>query len=109
MFWKRKKNSKTTDSSFSKKIATGIVSFKYYISQKYDVVRTKLVQSISYFMNEYDVKEKIKDLFLLGINVVVTGLAIWYVLNFRNFLSYGIATAVATYYISWLIKEIKAK
>lgn len=58
---------------------------------------------------EYDVAAKLKDLLALAFNVTITGLAIWYCLTFRNFISYGITAALATYYVGWVIDKVKEK
>jgi len=57
--------------------------------------------------NEYGLSLKTGIIISYGINVIVTGLIIWYVITSRNFLSYGLVSALIMYYVSWLIKEIK--
>lgn len=82
-----------------------ITKFKYWFSQK----KTQSYQKWIYFYYIFEIKKKSITLLELAINVLITGLVIWYALNYKNFLSYGLASALIMYYISWLIKEIKSK
>ncbi len=52
-------------------------------------------------------KKRIDLLLTVSFNVLLTGLVISYVINHRNFISYGLLSWIVTYYIEWLIKLIK--
>lgn len=57
---------------------------------------------------EYGVTQKTIQLLKLTLNVCVTGLIIQYVLENRNFFSYGLLTAILMYYIRWFVELIKS-
>lgn len=66
-------------------------------------------QALMVFAEERDWNAKILPLVGLVINVPFTGLLIWYVIEHRNFVSYGILSALVMYYVEWLVQLIKSK
>lgn len=57
--------------------------------------------------NDYDIKRKLVKLFMLVINVLLTGALIKYALENRSFIAYGLISVLSMYYINWLVQTIK--
>jgi len=38
------------------------------------------------------------------VNMLITGIIIYYIISYHNFISYGLASALIMYYIKWLRK-----
>lgn len=76
-----------------------------YISDR----RAKIIQHWLVFAETWQIKQKVKKLVAVTANVALTGLVIKYIVDHQDFLAYGLGAATATYYISWLIKEIRGK
>lgn len=61
------------------------------------------------FIKEREIKIKSLDLIKYLIEVGFTGLLIHYALTNYNWISMGIAVAMAVYYIEWFVKLVKRK
>jgi hypothetical protein len=59
--------------------------------------------------NEYAAGEKLSSLLILVIDTLFTGLLIWYVIEYRNFVSYGIAAGLATYWFTFAVDTIRGR
>ena len=59
------------------------------------------------FASEYEVWTKTKWLLVKIFDIVTTGTILWYCITYKNFLSYGLIAALATYYLSVIVQEIK--
>jgi hypothetical protein len=59
--------------------------------------------------NEYAAGEKLSSMLVLIIDTLFTGLLIWYVIEHRNFVSYGIAAALATYWFTFAVDTIRGR
>jgi hypothetical protein len=84
----------------------------------------KLVKSTNTFLNscsywvtrtvrllrdEYAAGEKLSSLLILVIDTLFTGVLIWYVIEHRNFVSYGIAAALITYWFTFAVNTISGR
>jgi hypothetical protein len=61
----------------------------------------------SYLNNKYDLSSKISESLKYVFNVLFTGLIIWYIVNNKNILSYGLFTALFVYYFKFVVETIK--
>lgn len=63
-----------------------------------------------YFAKIYR-ERKVKEKFLtvLGwlFDIIVTGIAIHYIINHKNILSYGLAIYMIQYYVKWFVDVVK--
>lgn len=57
-------------------------------------------------VNDYGLNEKLKFLFVESFNVLFTGCLLWYAIEHKNFLSYGLTAALATYYFTFIVEKI---
>lgn len=76
---------------------------KKYIN---DVVY-KLKLGIAGIVFNYQLKNKSMELLNLAINICGTGLVIWYCIEKRNFLSYGMTSALILYYSKYFVDLVK--
>lgn len=71
------------------------------------VIHYRLKLGLAAFINNRGLKHKTKSLFLVTIpDILFTGALIWYIISFRNFVSYGLVFYIVTKYISWFVSEI---
>jgi hypothetical protein len=83
-------------SLFFKKIRTFINNKSYSIRMQANIISA-----------EYQVRDKFIFLLTLIINILVTGLIIWYCVEYRNILSYGLMAIMITYYFEKIVEIIK--
>ncbi len=72
-------------------------------------LRHRIILAIKGFIIERELKHKIWELFMLGFNIAITGTLIHYAVYNRNWLSFGLISALVTYYLGWLIDRIKKR
>jgi len=58
---------------------------------------------------EFDIPHKSKIVIKLFIDTSITGLAIYYCINFHNFFSYGLTSLLGIYYLELVVSIIKGK
>ena len=78
---------------------------KKFINHAYNIVYGKLKG----FFFTRDLTHKLLALVELSFNVCITGIIIDYIITHRNFLSYGLASALTMYYVVWLRKVFVIK
>lgn len=78
---------------------------KSFINKK----RHKLRLGLAGFVKERDLKHKTWQLIKYAVEVLITGVLAYYALTHYNPFSIGIAIAMTTYYVSWLVRLIKEK
>ena len=78
---------------------------KKFINNAYNIVYGKLKG----FFFTRDLTHKLLALVELLFNVCITGIIIDYIITHRNFLSYGLASALTMYYVVWLRKVFVIK
>lgn len=89
--------------SSSKVVSRGLAKgegFLNYLLHRVRYIKTVLV-------NDYGAKEKSAFLLRESVNVVFTGTLIWYALEHRNIISYGLLAALATYYFTFIVETIQ--
>jgi len=57
----------------------------------------------------YEIRSKTSYVISIIINIIVTGIAVRYILTHNNFLKWGLLVFIVQYYMEWIIKEIKRK
>ena len=57
--------------------------------------------------NDYLLREKIIQLFSWTVNIIVTGILINYILENKDFLSYGLAVILSLFYLDVIVQIIK--
>jgi len=78
---------------------------KKFINNAYNIVYGK----VKGFFFTRDLTHKLSGLVELLFNVCITGIIIDYIITHRNFLSYGLASALTMYYVVWLRKVFVIK
>lgn len=73
-----------------------ITDKKYNLGIEYNLV-----------IDTYDVKEKLKFIFGLCLNIIATGLAIQYCIENRDPISYGLTTLLILFYFEKIVLTIK--
>jgi hypothetical protein len=58
-------------------------------------------------VDEYSIKEKSFTLIVQAFNALITGCLIWYAVEHRDIVSYGLLAALAQYYISWFVDVVR--
>jgi len=76
---------------------------KKYINDK----RYILKLGFAALLAKYGVMAKVKTILSLVFNIVGTGVVIWYCFNFKNFVSYGLMSALLIYYFNLIVDKIK--
>ena len=76
-----------------------------FIKDAYHIIYGK----VKGFIKTRDLKTRTVWLVELGVNICITGFIINYIITHRNFLSYGLASALTMYYIVWLRRVVVAK
>lgn len=93
--------------TFSVKPGSPIVprtkKIKTYISRLHYTFKLKSLKHL----DDFGVRAKVFAAFTLAINVFCTGIVIWYSFSRRNFLSYGLMSALFMYYFKFVVTEIK--
>ena len=78
---------------------------KRHIKDGYHILYGK----VKGFVFTRDLKRKLGWVLELGFNICITGIIIQYILTHRNFVSYGLASALTMYYVVWLRRVFVAK
>jgi hypothetical protein len=82
---------------------------KYSTKRYLSLLRHKLQLGILLLDDRFDLRGNLYKGIGLLINILITGYTLNYIINNRNPFSYGLCAFTITYYISWLIREIKGK
>jgi len=76
-------------------------------------LRHHIRYAITVLVNEYDAKEKLLFLLREAVNVLFTGTLLWYVVEHRDIVSFGLAASLLTYYFTFVVdtiaKAVKSK
>lgn len=93
--------------SYSVKVGSPIEKkssrIKKFINHLMYILKLWLIGVVS----KYEINYKLSRLVSISINVIGTGIIIWYCSTHKNFLSYGLISAMSIYYFKLVVSEIK--
>lgn len=75
---------------------------------RYDRLRNAIKNRWLYLDDTYGIQYKLSLAFSKTVDVIFTGAIIWYAIEYHNFISYGLLSALATYYFDYVVRSIKA-
>ena len=78
---------------------------KRHIKDAYNIIYGK----VKGFVHTRDLSHRVPTLIERMLNICFTGIIIQYIITNRNFLSYGLASALIMFYVVWLRRVFVAK